>query len=116
MSDKSQVPGSRTVLETSVRVVYEKASGKIMHIHKAMWRPERQAPPSSDIDADARRVASKVRGMPESQLDVLAVKLDQLEPKAVYAVDIKAKKLVKTKPALKNRSRKRPSTRKRKSG
>jgi hypothetical protein len=114
MPDKSQVPGSPTVLQTSVRVVYEKASGKIIHIHKAMWRPERQAPPPPDIDADARRVASKVRGMPENQLDALAVDLDELEPKVVYAVDIKAKKLVKTKPAVKDRSRKRPSTRKRK--
>jgi hypothetical protein len=108
MPDKSQVPGSRTVLETSVRVVYEKASGKIVHIHKAMWRPQRKPPPSSDIDADALRVASKVRGRAANQLDVLVVKLDQLEPKGIYAVDTKAKKLVKTKPALEDRPRKGP--------
>jgi hypothetical protein len=108
MPDKSQVPGSRTVLETSVRVVYEKASGKIIHIHRAMWRPHREPPPSSDIDADALRVASKVRGKAENQLDVLAVKVAQLEPKAIYAVDTKAKKLVKTKQISEDRSRKGP--------
>jgi hypothetical protein len=108
MPDKSQVPGSRTVLETSARVVYEKATGKIIHIHKAMWRQQRKPPSSSDIDADALRVASKVLGRAEKQLDVLVVELDQLELKATYTVDTKSKKLVKTKPVVKDRPRKRP--------
>lgn len=108
MPDKSQVPGSRTVLETAVRVVYEKASGKIVHVHKAMWKSQRQAPPSADIDADALRVASKVLGRAESHLDVLAAELDHLKPEAHYAVDTATKKLIKTDQVLKDRSRRGP--------
>ncbi len=81
MSDKSQVPGSRAVLET-----YVKASDKIIQPIKQCG--DLQGAVIIDIDADARRVASKVPGIPENQLDVLAAELDQLEPKAIYEVDI----------------------------
>lgn len=96
MPVNSQTPGNRNVLETSARVVYEKNSGKIVHIHKTMWRPEREPPAPSEIDAHARRVASTVLGQTEDRLEVLAVELDELENDTTYAVDIRTKRLVKT--------------------
>jgi hypothetical protein len=96
MPVKSQMLGNRSGLQTSARVVYEKNSGKIVHIHKTVWRPEMEPPAPSEIDAHARRVASKVLGETEDRLEVLAVELDQLETDAIYAVDIQTRKVIKT--------------------
>jgi hypothetical protein len=95
MSDKQEIPDPRKVLQRSARIVYDKASGKIVHMHKTMWRRETEAPSASEIDADARRTASKVQGLEEGTLDILTVNLDELDRNTKYGVDIRTKNLLK---------------------
>jgi len=86
---------SRSELQLSERIVYDKATGELVHVHRVLWRPDREAPAASVIDAEARRIAAQVGKCPEDTLDVLPVKLETLESDAAYAVDLQKKQLVK---------------------
>jgi len=98
MARASNSDQSRWELQLSERIVYDKANGEIVHVHQVAWRPDREAPAASVIDAEARRIAAQVRKRAEDTLDVLPVKLETLEPDAAYAVDLRRKELVKKVP------------------
>jgi hypothetical protein len=93
MPRKSQ-PASRSELQSSGRSVYDKANGEVVHFHKVMWRSEHQPPTAAVVDADARRVASKVVGRAEHSLEVVATEPDQLKRDVAYVVDLQTKKIV----------------------
>ena len=92
---QSHADPSRSELHVSTRIVYDKTSGDIVHVHQAVWRPDREPPPSSAIDADARRNAAKIRKCAEDTLDVLPVDFDKFDIKVAYSVDLRTKQLVK---------------------
>lgn len=95
MTHESHPDRSRWEMHRAERMVYDKASGDVVHVHQVMWPPDAKAPPESVIDADARHAAAKVTQRGEDTLDVLAVKLESLERNTGYAVDLQTKKLVK---------------------
>jgi hypothetical protein len=95
MAHESHPDQSRWQFQHSDRIVYDKANGEVVHVHQVLWRPDREAPAQSVIDADARRVAAKIAKRAEETLDVLPVKLEQLERNIAYAVDLRTKELVK---------------------
>ncbi len=95
MAHKSHSDQSRWELQRSERIVYDKANGEIVHVHQVLWRPDRETPAASVIDADARRVAAKITQRAEHTLEVLPVKLETLERNTIYAVDLRTKELVK---------------------
>ena len=95
MSPKSHVSTHRPVLQNAGRVVYDKTSGDIVHLHQTLWRAGHQAPATSHVDAEARRLAVKIAGRPEHTLAVLAADLDKLDHESTYAVDLQTKELVK---------------------
>jgi hypothetical protein len=95
MSHESHSDPSRWELRHSERIVYDKVSGEVVHVHQVLWRPDREAPSTSVIDTDARRVAAKVAQRAEHTLDVLPVEMEALERNTAYVVDLRTKKLVK---------------------
>jgi hypothetical protein len=98
MAQASHSDESRLELQRSERIVYDKANGEIVHVHQVLWRPDREPPAASVIDAEARRVAAQVSKRAEDALDVLPVKLETLEDDVAYAVDLRTKRLVKKAP------------------
>lgn len=95
MAHESHSHRARWQLQSSERIVYDKANGEIVHVHQVLWRPDKEAPAATVVDADARRVAAKVGKRAEHTLDVLPVELAKLERNATYAVDLQTKALVK---------------------
>jgi len=94
MSHESHSDPSRWELRHSDRIVYDKATGEVVHVHQVLWRPDREAPSTSVIDTDARRVAAKVAQRDEHTLEVLPVELEALERNTTYVVDLRTKKLI----------------------
>jgi hypothetical protein len=97
MAHASQPHQSANKFQFAERIVYDKDNGEIVHVHQVVWRPDRTPPTASFIDADALRVAAKVRKRTEIELDVLSI-AETLEPNFAYTVDLRTKALVK-KPA-----------------
>ena len=95
MSHKAHVSTHRPALQSAGRVVYDKTNGDVIHMHQALWRAGREAPASSQVDAEARRLAVKIGGRQEHTLAVLAADFDKLDHEAAYAVDVQTKNLVK---------------------
>jgi len=95
MAHSSHSDQSRRELQLSERVVYDKGTGEIVHVHQTVWPPDLAPPEESTIDAEARRVAAQVTKRGDDALDVLPVKLATLEADVTYTVDLRTKKLVK---------------------
>lgn len=76
------------------KVVYDKATGDIVHTHQVMALPGVQIPSGIDIDAQARVLASRISGKSEEELDVLNVQPEQVRSDAAYAVDLDTNRLV----------------------
>lgn len=94
-AEKSRVSSHRPALQSAGRIVYDKTNGDIVHMHRTLWREGREAPPSSHVDAEARRLAVKIGHRPEHALAVLAADVDKLERDAAYVVDLQTKELVR---------------------
>ena len=92
MKENSQTHGK---LQSSARVVYNRTTGDIVHVHQALWPPYREAPKAAAIDAEALRVAAEASKSSRDALDVLTVELETLETKGHYAVDVRKKALVR---------------------
>jgi hypothetical protein len=76
------------------RVVYDVATGYIVHIHQVMALPGAEVPDGIDIDAQARSLASQISGKSEEELGVLNVKAEEVKSEVGYAVDLDAHRLI----------------------
>jgi hypothetical protein len=75
-------------------VVYLRDSGRIVHTHRVVVYPGAIAPTDEDMEAEARELAATASDT-GADLDVLAVRPDDLRPGAFYRVDPKQRRLVK---------------------
>jgi electron transfer flavoprotein alpha/beta subunit len=76
------------------RVVYDKATGRIVHTHQVMALPGAEIPSGIDIDAQARSLASRISGQSEEELDVLNVQPGEARSEVAYAVDLGTHRLI----------------------
>jgi hypothetical protein len=81
--------------ELECRIVYDKGTGQIVHIHHTLVVPGAHMPSNEDIDGDAMSHASRLAQRPPSELAILSVhpaELSDLRRKR-YAVDTSTGKL-----------------------
>jgi hypothetical protein len=84
-------------VHTDCCIVYDRATGEIVHIHEALIFPNAQAPQEDKILADALALASEMNQRDASDLATLRLARDtiQEEPRMRYRVDINTLRLVK---------------------
>lgn len=76
------------------RVIYNRETGEILHIHQASTLPGGRLPGEDELIACAIDVASRSTGVSGEQMDVIRVREEDLTPKIKYMVDVQSKRLV----------------------
>lgn len=76
------------------RVVYDRETGEILHIHQAAALGGRRLPSEAELRAAAIDVASKITGISGQQMDVIQVRDEDLIPHTTHVVDIQSRRLV----------------------
>jgi len=78
-------------------VVYEKATGTVIHLFHVELMEGASAPEQTFIERDAVVSASRVSGKSEASLGVLAISPSDIKPGAKYVVDLKTRTLLEMK-------------------
>jgi len=76
-------------------VIYDKKDGRIIHTHQIMTLPGASPPTEAELEAEARKLASRIAGKPMSAIAGLPVKTEDLQIGTDYRVDLKKKVLRK---------------------
>jgi hypothetical protein len=85
--------------EVITKLVYQHQTGEILHVHSVMVVSGAEAPSEAAIEAEARVLASEIKGTPEAEAGVLTIQLDDLAHGVTYAVDPNTRRLVVRSPA-----------------
>ena len=86
--------GSRTSSGVDTRVIYDRETGEILHVHQALAVPGVKLPDESELKAAALDLASQTTGRPVEQMDVLSVREEELRPRTRYQVNVQDRRLV----------------------
>lgn len=76
------------------KIVYDGATGRIVHTHQVMALPGGEIPGGIDIDAQARSLASRISGKPEEELGVLNIQPEEVKSEVAYTVDLDTHRLI----------------------
>lgn len=93
--------------KTHTFLIYDAASGEIVHGHKVLTLPYGKAASEKELLAQALDIAAQVTGRRSSDLRVLAVAEDELEPGSIYRVDPRTGRLQRQ-PAKGRANRRKP--------
>jgi len=85
---------SRPSKSVDTRVIYDRETGEILHVHQAIALPGIKFPDENELRASAIDVASRMTGRPVEQMDVLCVREEELKTGAKYKVNVQNKCLV----------------------
>jgi hypothetical protein len=89
---KTPLP-SRFEYPRTTRVIYDRASGEIVHIHHVVILPKAEAPDEEHLDADAVALASRFSKRPGAELLALKVESSEFQADARYRVNPETRKL-----------------------
>jgi hypothetical protein len=73
---------------TDTRVVYDRQTGDILHVHQFISLPGVLLPNAAELSAVACDLASRITGKSIEHMGVLAVEEDELKNDANYRVDV----------------------------
>ena len=90
MPVESSAPSRRV----DTRVVYDRETGEILHIHQAVVLPGVKFPDENELRASAIDLASRSTGTSGEQMDVIRVREEDLKAHTKYKVDVQNKCLV----------------------
>jgi hypothetical protein len=76
-------------------VVYDAETGEIIHTHQIVTLPGANPPTEEELKAEAIELASKITDRSPSDIAILPVKEEELEPGVEYKVDVKNGVLIK---------------------
>jgi len=84
-------------LETprTITVVYDAATGEVVHSHHVVVLPRAKAPREEQIEVDALSLAAKYSQRDVASLKALRVESNDFEDGVAYKVNLKATKLEK---------------------
>jgi hypothetical protein len=85
---------SRPSQRVDTRVIYDRQSGEILHVHQAVSLPGIKFPDENELKASAMDLASRATGRHVHQMDVLTVQEEELKPGTRYKVNLRDKCLV----------------------
>ena len=86
--------GTLKVQAHGVCVIYDPASGRILHVHHDIALPGGRPASENEVEG-AAMVQLRKRGSHSEQLQALHVKPDELQPRARYRVDPQRRVLVR---------------------
>lgn len=78
------------------RIVYDRETGEIIHIHQALALPGGKLPDENELRCSAIDLASRETGTSGEKMDVIRIREDDLNNNTKYSVDVKKKCLVIT--------------------
>jgi hypothetical protein len=90
MQEKRSRPSQRV----DTRVIYDRETGEILHVHQSVALPEIKLPGEDELRASAIDLASKMTGRPVQQMDVISVREEELKAGTKYIVNVQDKRLV----------------------
>ena len=76
-------------------LVYDPHDGAIVHGHKALVLPFGDPPSVEELERQALEAAAQATGRGPSELGVIEVAADDLEPGMQYRMDIETRRLVR---------------------
>ena len=79
---------SSTSSREDTRVVYDRQTGEILHVHQALAVAGAKLPDESGLITSALDLASQMTGRPVEQMDVLSVPEEELNPHSRYKVNV----------------------------
>jgi hypothetical protein len=88
------VGSSRPSRRVDTRVIYDRETGEILHIHQAVVLPGVRFPDENELRASAIDLASRNTGTSREQLDVIRVQEEDLKTNTKYQVDVQNKCLI----------------------
>jgi hypothetical protein len=71
--------------------VYDKASGKVVHLVHVEVMDGAVEPAPDQIEKEVLTSGSRISGMSEDELDILSVADGQLKPRSSYSVDLESR-------------------------
>ena len=89
----------------STRVVYDKKTGAVVHVHRAVSFPGAKGRDDAGLDSRALELAGHMTKRKAAEIAVLRVENDQLQPDRHYKVDMKRASLVAITPAGRGKSK-----------
>src|ERR1700732_1521412 len=89
-----QEESSRHSPRVDTRVIFDRETGEILHIHQAVALPGIKFPDENKLRASAVDLASRTTGRPVQQMDVLSVREEELKTGTKYKVNVQNKCLV----------------------
>ena len=84
----------RTESTRKTFIVYDPNNGKIVHIHEVVALPGVSLPDDEHLESEARNIANKVKGTTATNLGILQVKREEMNPEIHYEVDTRNKTLL----------------------
>jgi hypothetical protein len=88
-----QSGGTDRVQSARACAVYDAESGRVHHFHQVITFEGGREPAEHEIEAHALALVRK-RGLHSDNLMVLHVPCDAIQPRTLYAVDVKTRSLV----------------------
>lgn len=82
---------SRRSSSVDTRVIYDRQTGEILHIHQAVALPGVKLPHENELRASAVDVAIRTTGRSVQQMDVLSVREEELKTGIKYKVNAQSK-------------------------
>jgi hypothetical protein len=89
-----QEEGSRPAGRVDTRVIYDRVTGEILHIHQAVALPGIKLPDENELRASAIKLASRLTGSAADRMDVLFIREEELKSRIKYKVNVQTKCLV----------------------
>ncbi len=86
--------GSRTSSRVDTRVIYDRETGEILHVHQALAVPGAKLPDERELQYSALDLASQMTGRPAEQMAVLSVREEELNSRIRYKVNVHDRRLV----------------------
>jgi|SRR5271166_3562722 len=89
---KTPLP-SRFEYPRTTRVIYDRATGEIVHIHYVVILPKAEVPDEDHLDAEAVSQASRFSKRPGAGLQALKVEASEFQASVRYRVNLETRKL-----------------------